>query len=157
MLSCSLQMISEESDARTLSRWVYINGPPDLTACIHTLITVYIAFRGIHSWGLLRIKMSVICHHQGLLVTFQRGNTWWLYFANAQYISNRQWHFDLGIGIWMIDVGSDFFGTHTDSLWRIGFWVSAIWIGGLNLILSITFIWNFIWRSQLRPLINAMH
>ena len=31
---------------------------------VHTLIAEYIAFRGIHIWGLLPIEMSVKCHQQ---------------------------------------------------------------------------------------------
>ena len=64
MLSCSLQMISEESDARTLCRWVYINDPARSSGMQHTLITEYIAFRGIHTRGLFQMKMSVKCQYQ---------------------------------------------------------------------------------------------
>ena len=62
--SCLLQIISEGSDAETLCRWVYINDPARSSGMQHTLITVYIAFRGIHMRGLLRIEMSVKCQYQ---------------------------------------------------------------------------------------------
>ena len=62
--SCLLQIISEGSDAETLCRWVYINDPARSSGMQHTLITEYIAFRGIHTRGLFQMKMSVKCQYQ---------------------------------------------------------------------------------------------